>query len=185
MSEDVVDKCEIRLPRRFRIHDSAGQVFRRHFGWPLALLFARSAFIFARLAELHVHGAQDAVDKSPRAIASEGFCELYRFVDSDLGGHLRTIGIEKFRETEPQDVPVDSGDLVERPLPRRARADLVDLFLFCHRALEELFHKRHVAFTCPKFFGVFHEPLLAILLYHGAARGIARSGSWNTPKNLG
>src|SRR3989338_8692451 len=173
MAKDVVDEREVRLAFRARVDDRARQMLGRHLRGLLPDILARAALIFARLAELDIDGAQDAVDEPPRRRAAEGLRELYRFVDGDLRGNLRTVGEEEFGKTEPQYIAVDGCNAVYRPLGRRAYDDFVYFFLFGDGGLEEVFHERHIGIARAEFLAVVDEPRERFVARHLSPRRVA------------
>src|SRR3989344_4305963 len=157
MPEDVVDEREVRLPALTRVHDRAGEMFRRHLALR-ELVLARRALVLPRLTELDIDGAQNAAHKTAGGGGTGGCGQLDGFVDGDLGRHLRAVRKEKLGQAQPQDVAVDGGYLFERPLRRRAHDDFVYLLLLREGGLEELFHERHIGIARPEFFRILRKP---------------------------
>ena len=84
-----------------------------------------------------------------------------------LWEHLcRAIGKEEFGETEAQDVAVDCGNTIERPLGSGSYNNFVYFFLFRERRLQQLFHKRHVRFSCTKLSRIIGKSPHAVITRH-------------------
>src|SRR3989338_10580015 len=107
---------EVDLAPVARVHDRSDQFLDRDLSRLLGLTFPRVSLRFAGLAKLDVDGAQYPVDEPARGGTAEGLGKLDSLVDGDLRRHLRAVGKEELGQAQPQDVAVDGGYPLERPL---------------------------------------------------------------------
>src|SRR6266849_1501469 len=136
---------------------------------PGARLFARGPpAALRRLARScrssHGRGdaAQDAVDEPTRLVAREGLGELYRFVDSGLGGHASVD--RDLVHGDPEHDPVDLGHLLELPVVRRFTEDGVELRAVGEHAAHELARKSRDVSGRGALGGVVVQDLLGIVV---------------------
>src|SRR5690606_38492277 len=100
--------------------------------------------VFARLAHLFVYRAQNAVYEPAGRISAEGFCNLDGLIDSNFWRNFSAIGKKKLCETDTQNISVDDGNFIYRPVGCGFLDDGIQISLLVYNSAQKRVHKRTV-----------------------------------------
>lgn len=104
------------------------------------------------LDHLFIKSTKYAVDELAGGVPAKSFAQLHRFVDGHFGRNF--FGVQEFKNAKAQNVSINCGDLLNRPLRRGFFNDLIYIFNIFLNAFGQIVDKFRVAYSGSKIFNV-------------------------------